>query len=256
MPAPAGMLFLDVSSLQGVIDWKAVAAWRSPDGRRIVGVIARAANGDSPDRRHPEYRAGAKAAGLKFGSYGVLYPAGDVGAQARSFLAIVGKVEDDELPPSLDFEVKGLGQEHDAALRWLAVVEPATGRQATVYTGWGFTTGITWPKDSKLAERPLWVAHYTSSAHPLVPSQWSGRFAVWQYSGNGGERVAGCATDIDRDTFVEDVDGDGDVDELDVDAFIARSFLVPRPAQTGPVEVPRASSPDPAPLGTAAMEAA
>jgi len=238
---PAGLLMIDVSSLQGAIDWNAVAAWRSPDGRRVVGVVARATNGTSPDSRHHSYRDGARKAGLRFGSYGVIYPGGDVAAQARAFLGVVGQVDDDELPPMLDWEVHGGAREHAAAVQYLAIVEPATRRQWVIYTGIGFTSAVAdWPKDSPLISRPLWVAHYTSAQHPLVPSQWQGRFCEWQYSGNGGEHVGGIAVDVDRDVFVEDVNADGKLDEQDVAAFIARSKLA-----NAPVTLP---SPAPAPV--------
>jgi lysozyme len=246
MSTPAGLLFIDVSSLQDEIDWAAVAAWRAPDGRRIVGVIARATNGTSEDSRFDAYRRCARAAGLRFGAYGVIYPSGDVEAQARAFLAVVGSIEDDELPQVLDWEVHG-PHEHDAAVRWVAIVDAATGRRSVIYTGLGFTSAIEWPTNSPLLTHELWVAHYTSAEHPLVPSQWRGRFAEWQFSGNGGDRVAGIATDVDRDVFVEDANGDGRLDEADLAAFIEQSFIVPRASRVGPVEVPRAEAID-APL--------
>jgi peptidoglycan hydrolase-like protein with peptidoglycan-binding domain len=190
-------------------------------------------NGETHDSRFNEYRAGARAAGLRFGAYGVVYPSGDVEAQARAFCRAYVPTDDD-LPPVLDWEVHGR-DEHGAAVRWVRFVEHVTGRECVIYTGKGFTDSVKWPADSPLAKRELWTAHYTSAARPLVPSQWAGRFAAWQYSGDGGERVAGCRTDIDRDVFAKDEDGDGDVDDRDVELFVERSKVgEPHPLPTAP----------------------
>lgn len=197
-----GRLGVDISSLQGEIDFAKLAAWRSPDGRRIEFVIARACNGTVRDSRHREYRQAAKANGLLFGSYGVLYPAGDAVAQADTFLDVVGVVEPDELPPMLDLEVEdgipGGDGEHRAGLAWVERVEDVTGRRCLVYTGWGFWKAIDDRAESPLADRPLVVAHYTDGDKPLMPRAWHA-WTIHQYSGNGGERVAGCLVDIDRD---------------------------------------------------------
>ena len=257
MTAPAGLLLLDVSSLQGAIDYQAVAAWRSPDGRKIEGVIARATNGTDPDSRFSANRAGARAAGLRFGAYGVVYPGGDIEAEALAFCRVYSPAPDD-LPPSCDWEVHGRC-EHDAAVLWCSFVDTVTGRTSTIYTGIGYTSAVAWPKDSPLTKHPLWVAHYTNAAHPLVPSQWQGRFAEWQYSGDKGERVAGIATDVDRDVFVEDTNGDGRVDAADIAAFVERSKRG-EPVRVPPIdEVQRAIGVDAdgvfGPKSTAALRA-
>ncbi len=230
--APPGLLLIDVSSIQGTIDWSAVAAWRSSDGRAIGGVIARATNGADPDSRFREYREGARRVGLRFGAYGVIYPSGDVAAQARAFVRTVGLLAPEDLPPVLDFEVHG-PNEHDAACAWIEIVERAFGRRVTIYTGAGFANAITWPADSPLRSRPLWVAHYTDASAPLLPRQWT-HAVEWQYSGDGGQRVAGIASDVDRDVWIDDTNGDGVIDLADLDAF-ARASVIGEPRPLPPV---------------------
>jgi len=252
MQAPPGTFVLDVSEHQGPIDWPKVAAWRSPDGRRIVAVVARATYGTRRDSRYLEYRKGAKAAGLLWGAYGVLLPAQPVPPQVQAFIDTVGEIEPDDLPPALDFEVEdgkpGGEGEHRAACEWVALVEAATQRRPLVYTGRWFWQLIEDRPSSPLAAYPLWVASYT--ARPLIPRAWKVA-DLWQYSGDVGERVDGIRTAVDRDVLLADTDGDGiPGTEADLRAFIRASHVAQR---IGPVEVPRAESPDPAPVTTAAQ---
>jgi hypothetical protein len=57
---------------------------------------------------------------------------------------------------------------------------------------------------------PLWVAHYTTAASPLLPKKggWA-TWKMWQYSSSG--RVDGIAGNVDMDRF--------DGMQADVDAF-------------------------------------
>lgn len=239
--APVGTLVLDVSSLQGAIDWLKVAAWRSPDGRRIAAVYARATLGTIRDSRYLEYRKGALAAGLLFGAYGVLRPYQSTSAQIQAFLDTVGDLSPNDLPPALDFELEdgqpGSDVEHDAALAWVQAVMVATWRRPIVYTGRWFWQLIGDRPNSPLAAFKLWVASYTNS--PLIPRAWKAA-DLWQYSGNGGERVAGIAVDVDRNAFQADTDGDGIPGTYeDLIDFIEASKLPQAP------EVPRAPSETP-----------
>ena len=238
MVAPPGTLILDVSSLQGPIDWAKVSTWRSPDGRRIAAVYARATLGTIRDSRYLEYRKGAKAAGLLFGAYGVLRPYQSTAAQIQAFLDTIGDLESGEMPPALDFELEdgtpGGDVEHKAAIAWVNAVMVATWRRPIIYTGRWFWQVIGDLKDSPLSAFKLWVASYTKS--PLIPRAWKVS-DLWQYKGNGGEHVEGIGVDVDRDVFQADANGDGIPGTYeDLIAFIEQSKLPANP------EIPRAPS--------------
>ena len=226
MPIPFGQLIIDLSVFQGKVDFDALVKWVAPDGRKIVGVITRCTNGDAVDTRFAENRAGAKAHGLYFGAYGVIYTAGDVVKQAKAYVNAIGHFDDNDLPPVMDWEVHGGGQEHDDAVKWVDIVEAGLARRVTIYTGPGFIASVKFPLNSPLVQRDLWVAHYTSAPHPAIPKPWT-RWAMWQYAGDGSGGFPGIKGDVDKDVFNDDTDGDGTPGTLDdLKAFIMKSMIV------------------------------
>ena len=93
-----------------------------------------------------------------------------------------------ELPPVLDLETKG--GLAPAALEawtnaWLDEVEARTGVAALVYTSPNFwKTALTETQSVASAGHPLWVAHWTTGAAPLVPAgNWAGQsWTFWQWT--------------------------------------------------------------------------
>lgn len=209
---------IDVSSIQGLVDWPAVAdagitfAWV----RTTVVVQDKAgARHVVRDARARENIEGARAAGVHVGGYAFFSPALDPKAQAQAFCDALGPVGQQDLRPAIDFEVcHGIPMFVAAqkACEFVEHVEAILGVESIVYTMSG-ASGF-WPHTidaGVLARRPLWVAHYRidpttgreyTLREPSIPPQWAA-WAVWQISGNKGPRVAGIATDVDRNVAPE-----------------------------------------------------
>lgn len=209
MTLPAGTLGIDVSEIQSRINkvnFAKLRDWTSPDGRKIRFVIARATLGTYVDPEYKRNRAEALANGFIFGAYGVLRPKDDanVRAQAKKCVETVGDLSDNELPVAMDFEledgVPGGDGEHRAAELYSLELDNGTKRESYVYTASWFWQVIGNRVNSPLGKKPLWVAHYTKAPSPLLPNAWH-RYAIWQYSGDGGERVDGITVDVDRNIF-------------------------------------------------------
>jgi len=196
---------LDVSSVQGAVDWEKVAE----AGFRFVFV--KVSEGDyGRDPRRLEYLTGARAAGVRTGVYHFAHVAGDPIKQARALWDAMG----DEMPirAALDLESAPHGTRRedvvDWSLRFIDEAERWFGRPPVFYTYPAFARWLQ-PLPEDFARCPLWIASYASTTHawapplgmrPPVPAPWAD-WSLHQYSGNGGFRVAGVATDCDRDLF-------------------------------------------------------
>lgn len=236
MPVPG----IDVSSIQGLVDWRRVAdaGIRYSWCRATVCVQDRAGvRHVARDSRIRENLAGARAAGIAVGGYAFFTPALDPIAQADAFVDTLGDVLVGDLKPALDFEVTHgipMPEAVARAVRFVERVEELTGVRCVVYTMSG-ASGF-WPHTVDagiLAARPLWVAHYRVDpvsgrtyrlTEPSIPPQWA-KWTVWQTSGNKGPRVDGIATDVDRNEA-------SSLDDVLVHA---------PPASPVPVEVPNAA---------------
>jgi len=180
---------VDVSHWNGPIDWLSVtsASYRFAYAKATEGTTI-------ADVTYPLNRA-AKSLGLRFGAYHFGRPggSGDAGiaanaiAQADYFLNVAQPLAG-ELPPVLDLETKG--GLSPAALEtwtnaWLDEVDARTGVAALVYTSPNFwKTGLAETQSVASAGHPLWVAHWTSDAAPLVPAaDWAGQsWTFWQWT--------------------------------------------------------------------------
>lgn len=204
-PAPATVLEgIDVSSIQGVIDWERVAAAgiRFAYVRTVIGL-------DTRDAMRAVNAARARKAGVELGMYGVCYPrhgrAQDAEKQAAQ-LAADHKASGATLRPMVDFE--SLSDVPNATPQeWLAALDAycdgleAAGLSPILYTYPSFWRSMSgWTADARWAEYPLWIAHYTKAAQPDVPPPWT-RALVWQYAASapGFEgRVDGVPGLVDR----------------------------------------------------------
>lgn len=192
---------IDVSRWQGTIDWSQVA------GAGIRFVFMKATDGRSLlDPTYSTNRAGAKAAGIRVGTYHFARPEGSTGdakAEAQFFVENA-VIEAGGLPPVLDIEENGglsAAALTDWALDWLSEVRRLTGVRPLVYTspnGWKTRFGNT----TRVADAgyDLWLAHWTTG-DPIMPANnWGGRgWTVWQYSDCG--RISGISTCVDLDRF-------------------------------------------------------
>lgn len=206
--AKAGVVYgIDVSFYQPKIDWIKVKS------QNIEFAFLRATEGRWTDRCFNAHRMLARDAGLATGAYHFFHPNIDVAVQAEHFLNVVGDINDNDLPPVLDWEVTDnvpSALDFAAAMTFLNKVESSTGRRPIIYTGPYFMREMGLYPDLK--KYPLWIAHYGTSA-PLVPEPWT-EWTFWQ---TGYHEVEGINGPCDYDQF------NGSVDELK--SFIAASRL-------------------------------
>lgn len=205
------IVICDISKWQGDIDFAVMA-------RRAQGVYIKATESKTGiDPRFIDNWQAAKAAGLVRGAYHFFRAHADATSprkQAENFYrALAGDYG--ELPPMLDVESNddNLSKQQfvDAISKFIARFYELTGLSVGVYTRANFwdkyiasdpgNTDI--PRVQGGVMRPLWVAHYSSTAKaPAVPFDWRKRFGAggwtfWQWSagGNGQGGAYGAESD-------------------------------------------------------------
>lgn len=189
-PKEGHILGIDVSVFQGAIDWSAM-----PPSVRFA--FLRATSGLAVDRRFEQNAAGCR---VPWGAYHALAYGSDPVEQAQRFAStIAGR---GELPPVLDFEVARPGEKASEAVRRAELcmdeIEQRTGRRVIVYTYPSFFQRLhdLGADVSRLASRPLWIAHYGRTLRaPKVPKAWN-TWHIWQWYGGGHAKLANGA-DVD-----------------------------------------------------------
>ncbi len=196
---------VDVSNWQGTVDWIQVG----DDGYTFM--FAKATEGTTfTDITYAVNRAGAQGVGMRLGAYHFARPAGSGDAalaasaiaQADHFVD-VAQPKAGDLPPVLDMEANG-GLAPAALVKWTQAwvdeVTARTGVEPLIYASpsfWKTKLGDT----TSLASggTPLWIAHWTKDAAPLVPaSNWNGLgWTFWQWT--SCETVPGFAKCVDAD---------------------------------------------------------
>lgn len=153
--------------------------------------------------------AGLGAVGMLRGCYHFFRATSPGRAQARRFVEAVAKLGTTDLPMCLDVEAdNGLprGEVADGVVDAVHELATLTGRRPLLYCGPGFWSTLPAGPCLEVARlTDLWVAHYTTATHPLLPHGWS-RYALWQYSGDA--TVPGIHGGADVDRF------DGSLEEL------------------------------------------
>jgi lysozyme len=191
---------IDVSHWQGTINWPAVGR----DGIRFA--FAKATEGTSwVDDAYATNRAGARAAGIRFGAYHFARPGPsiiDARKEADHFVRVAGLKKGD-LIPALDLERTGgltTAQLIDWTRRWVRRVRRLVGEKPVIYTSptfWrSYLGNTTWFADHGYH---VWVARWGRSVR--VPGlNWSDlSYTFWQYSDCGS--VAGIKGCVDLDRF-------------------------------------------------------
>jgi len=153
----------------------------------------------------------AKVAGIPRGGYHFLR--WDISGllQARIFCELL-KDDPGELPPVADFEAPvrdGKYPSNALLAQFLETVESILGKKPMIYTSPGFWSSYGKNKttgrfDASWSYYPLWVAHYTSAAAPMVPEPWktSTDWLFWQYSPVGdGLKFGAESKGIDLNWF-------------------------------------------------------
>ena len=187
---------IDVSVHNGDIDWGKVKT----DG--IDFAIIRAGYGrlaSQKDKRFEQNYSGAKAVGIPVGAYWYSYAMNENEArqEADVFLSVI-KGKQFEMPVYFDLEEKkqfDLGKEKVSAIMraFLERVESA-----------GYFTGLygsasplfTHTADDIKSHYTIWLAHWVDRTN------YSGAYAVWQYSEKG--KVDGISGNVDLDICYKD----------------------------------------------------
>jgi lysozyme len=180
---------LDVSNLQGAIDWPKVKA----AGYRFVWI--KAGEGDWPDPQFMRNVNLAKAAGLKVGAYHFLRPKpGRTGGQEAAFFidrlkaAGLGK---GDLLPAADVEATKLDPAATRQYAWDFIrAMDRGGHRAVLYTYPSFLGGD-WKGDAWITV-PLWLADYDSPLN--IPTPWK-HVVAHQYTSEGS--VPGIRGNVD-----------------------------------------------------------
>jgi len=193
-PTPSGdrVRGIDTSHWEPGVNWVEVA-------KECPFSITKATEGlTGVDSLFSKYWAGMKAAGIIRGAYHFFHPDVDAVAQAKHFLAVVGKFDAGDLPAILDFEAHGGlsgGAQVNAALKWLSYVEAATGKVPMIYASPSFIIEMGSP--AAFAKYPLWIANYGVSK-PHIPKPWL-TWTIWQDTDKG--RLAGVPQGVDMNWF-------------------------------------------------------
>lgn len=227
---PAGLPGIDVSHLQGAVDWARVAASGVAFAWLRSGE-AGWAEGDLAFRRNLDC---ARSAGVVAGAYHVFHEDVDPRKAADLFYARMTDFRAGvDLPPAVDFEwIGGRGCSVSAVKaceRFAAEVHLRFGVPPILYTAAGYVGTLVAPS-SPLAKLDLWVAAYADRV--VMPHAWP-TYTAWQWLGDGG-KVDGVSTDCDRNAFA------GGRPEFD-------RWLLISSGRMGPDECPHGSTVD-APL--------
>jgi lysozyme len=143
------------------------------------------------------------------GAYHFYRSAEDPVKQAEEFVKLINdKLEDDDLPPILDFEelqehaaVKDIDSVTTDLKAFLSIVQEKTGRKPIFYT---FTNHWYWKglqarnSENPFKDYPLWVANYSHTwdhADGILPYGFTG-WNIWQYSDKGKIDGIDKATDL------------------------------------------------------------
>jgi lysozyme len=175
-PVPFQALGIDIShNNEGPVQWDSLRVMVDRSGRTVRDlekarkvypvrfVFIKATEGVS--MRDPKFKSYWTEAGerdIRRGAYHFFRTSRDGALQARHFIATVGQLRHDDLPPVLDLETIHRGCSYkllnERALQWLKEVEKHYGRKPIVYTPDSFARDILC--DEIKDNYPIWIAHY------------------------------------------------------------------------------------------------
>lgn len=203
------MIGIDVSNHQRLVDWRAVAAWRGPNGERIEFAGMRATEGTPSS--HPTYGldaylarnwAGAKAFGIRRIAYHVAAPSRNTPqAELDWHRSQVRYLPGDGAMLDLE-DLDAVGDLCGWASAWVKGFRDAEGFGPLFYSGQWYMRPHGLIGCSGLAACGLVLADYTHAPHVAAPPPPWPLTAITQYTDVGS--VAGVSTSVDMDYF----DGD------------------------------------------------
>ncbi len=187
---------IDISHHQGTIDWELLRNQANIDSMPLSFVFIKATEGgDIVDRQFERNFAAARRFGIMRGAYHFYRTSTPAKLQAEHFMRHV-KLEEGDLPPVLDVEVKPADVSIEAfrqgILEWLVRVEQHYKVKPILYTYHSFRQQ--YMNDSVFNIYPYWIAHY------YVDSlRYRGPWAFWQHSDQG--QLPGISEKVDLDVF-------------------------------------------------------
>lgn len=175
-PAQFQALGIDIShNNEGPVLWDSLRVMVDRSGRTVLDlekarkvypvkfVFIKATEGVSMrDPKFKTYWAEAGERDIQRGAYHFFRTSRDGAVQARHFIATVGQLRHDDLPPVLDLETIHRGCTYkllnERALQWLKEVGKHYGRKPIVYTPDSFARDILC--DEIKDNYTIWIAHY------------------------------------------------------------------------------------------------
>mgnify|MGYP000211941577 CR=1 FL=1 len=188
---------IDVSHHQGAIDWRKVKL------QDVNYAIVKATEGATFVDEKFEYNwRKLNDINMTRGAYHFFHSAVDPIEQAANYLAVIGELHENDLPPIVDVEVADSNANETNEfthnlLIFLAIIEWATRRVPILYTNQDF--GHRYLQSKRLSRYTLWIAEYSETLGPLPPPWATKGWAIWQYSKQG--KIDGILTDVDLNRF-------------------------------------------------------
>ncbi|MBN3929707.1 lysozyme [Streptomyces verrucosisporus] len=201
----SGVQGIDVSHWQGAINWTSVRN----SGIQFAWIKATEGTSFKDSRFNTNYVA-AYNAGVIRGAYHFARPDVSGGSTQAAYFASNGGAwsrDNMTLPGVLDIEHNPYGAmcyglSTTQMRAWITdfynTYKSRTSRDVVIYTtaGWWNTCTGNWT--GMYHKSPLWVAHWTSSETPTIPSGFP-TWTVWQYTSTGS--VGGVSGNVDRNKF-------------------------------------------------------
>ena len=192
---------IDVSGIQGIVDWHSVA------NAGYEFAICKCGNGnDGIDGTYSRNIAGAKTAGLKVAAYHVIYPLqtdpthpnrDPVGQATMHFNASQGMIScaDLEFPAPQNWATWGISAAfiNEWTQEYLAYYAQLSGQTPFLYSYPYFFNAVNFT--SAITMFPLWIASYTNV--PVIPHPYTS-WSIWQASG-GSITLPGTNIPVDED---------------------------------------------------------
>ena len=188
-----GVLGIDVSSYQGVVDWAGFTKVK-----RSFAYVKATEGTSYRNPYFPSQYGGAKAAGMYAGAYHFANPGGKSGKKQATYFVTYGggwKKDGKTLPGVLDIEYNpygggvcyGLSKKKMVA--WIkdfvTTYKKLTKRDAVIYTTADWWSRCTGNSTKFRYTNPLWAARWTpTKGAGKLPGGWP-YYTFWQYSATG-----------------------------------------------------------------------
>ena len=204
---------IDVSSYQGIIDWKKVKA--AGVQFAILKVIRKDLN---PDKKFESNWSGCEAAGMTIqGVYNYSYATTVEKAKtdAKKVVSILGKDRHPMVWLDVEDSVqKNLGQKLIDIIKAYGEVIKYAGMTFGVYTGKSFYESYIKKYQEQVKDIPFWIARYPSSKEMTISSNPAANYKPdvhpimygWQYSSKG--KVEGVSGNVDMNEWYAEVEAD------------------------------------------------